>query len=166
VGENIKDILKLTTNALQEGRFQFQVIEDGHLLATFFARMCPKPNLVLVGISELLINAIEHGNLHISYADKTALQHSGKWIEEINKRVLLPENKDKYVTVNFKREKDHIKLRIKDQGNGFDWKKYIQMDEHRTYDNHGRGIAIAASVAFQSVKYFGNGNEVECIIPL
>jgi hypothetical protein len=166
VSENIKDILKLTAYALQEGIFQFQVIEDGHLLATFFSKMCPKPNLVLVGISELFINAIEHGNLRISYTDKTNLQNSGKWIEEINRRVLLPENKDKYVVVNFKREKDYIKLRIKDQGNGFDWNKYVHMEKNRTYDNHGRGIAIAASVAFQSVKYLGNGNEVECVIRL
>jgi anti-sigma regulatory factor (Ser/Thr protein kinase) len=162
--ENAKDILDFTASALLEATFKFHIIEEGHLLATFIAQTCPNPNLAIVGISEIFINAVEHGNLNISYLEKTSLQREGKWIEEINKRMLCAENKDKHVTVIFKRSVNCIKLRIKDCGKGFDWKKYTSIDKKRSHDNHGRGIAMATSLTFQSVEYFGNGNEVECTI--
>ncbi|HLD95062.1 MAG TPA: response regulator, partial [Alphaproteobacteria bacterium] len=51
-------------------------------------------------------------------------------------------------------------IRIKDQGNGFDWKKYLELSPERATDPHGRGIAMAKTLSFSRLEYQGCGNEV------
>ena len=43
-------------------------------LATLLSNICPDPQRVVVGMSELLINAVEHGNLGITYDEKGVLK--------------------------------------------------------------------------------------------
>lgn len=154
------------SQCLQEAEFKFRNLSEAQAIANFVAEACPSPRIVVVGISEMLINAVEHGNLSISYKDKTTLHDQDKWLQEIEHRLDLPENNKKYVQVFFKRFKDHIKLRIIDQGDGFDWKKFENPDPSRALDTHGRGIMMAKNLAFSDLEYFGDGNEVECTISL
>ena len=144
--------------------FKFQRLEDCQSLANLISNACPNPKLAIIGIAEILINAIEHGNLGISYAEKTKLQSYSNWFEEIEKRVNLPENKNKYVTVSFDRTKEYIKLHVKDEGIGFEWSKFQQLDSSRIHDSHGRGIIMAKSLAFDRLEYNDKGNEVTCYI--
>lgn len=117
---------------------------------------------MIYGISELIVNAIEHGNLGISYDDKTELNKQGKWLDEIDKRLKLPENKDKRVIVNYKKEKKIITLNICDEGEGFNWEEYMEISPSRATDNHGRGIAMSKIISFDTIEYKGKGNEVVC----
>ncbi len=145
---------------MENGRFKFRTLEEARSLAALIANACPKPQSVVMGLSELLINAVEHGNLGISYTEKTELMDSGSWLEEVESRLDHKSNINKYVDLEFKRSGDRIILRVADQGIGFDWKKYLKMSAERCSDNHGRGIAIAAAVSFSSIEYQGNGNEL------
>ena len=47
---------------------------------------------------------------------------------------------------------------VEDEGEGFDFEKYLVIDDTRIFDNHGRGIAIAAS--YINIKYLDKGNKV------
>ncbi len=47
-----------------------------------------------MGLSELLVNAIEHGNLEIGYDEKSRLLQSEGWQGEIDRRLALPEYTD------------------------------------------------------------------------
>ncbi len=158
---NVKPI-----NTLVNATFKIQTLNDAQLISSFLANECPNPRLAAVGISEILINAIEHGNLNITYQEKTRLHESSAWLSEVNRRMTLPENKNKHVIVVFHKTHGHINIRITDEGNGFDWRQYQNLDSTRVYDNHGRGIIMARSLAFENLIYHGNGNDVECIIPL
>jgi hypothetical protein len=53
---------------------------------------------------------------------------------------------------------------IKDQGDGFDFEKYLDMDPARAFDTHGRGIAMSRMLSFDSLDYRGCGNEVEVTV--
>ena len=155
------------SNVMLNGEFKFQTLWEAQIVANFIAEACPNPRLAVVGISEMFINAIEHGNLDISYTDKTRLNSSGEiWLDEVERRLNLPENKNKYVIVKFNRENSHININIKDEGNGFNWQQYQQLDASRVYDNHGRGIVMARNLAFEKLEFIGNGNEVNCMISL
>jgi len=145
---------------MENGRFKFRTLEEARSLAALIANACPNPQSVVLGLSELLINAVEHGNLGISYTEKTELMDSGSWLEEIESRLNHESNTNKYVDLEFRRSDDRITLRIADQGAGFDWQKYLKMSTDRCGDNHGRGIAIAAAVSFSSIEYQGSGNEL------
>jgi anti-sigma regulatory factor (Ser/Thr protein kinase) len=150
------DSLRLLKQAL----FSFQTVEQAHDLGTLLANTCPDPTATVIGLTELLINAIEHGNLGITYEDKSRLYANGAWNEEVQRRLAMPENASKRAEVSFERDDERIRFVIRDQGKGFDWQRYIQIDPQRAFDTHGRGIAMAYRLSFSHLEYRGSGNEV------
>lgn len=149
---------------MQAGHFQIRTLEEAALLGKLLASAYPDTDLVVVGITELLVNAVEHGNLEIGYQRKSELIAEGRWLEEVERRQ-LPSSPyaARCVDVMFQRAPGEIRLSIKDQGQGFDWRRYLEIHPDRVYDTHGRGIAIAKQVSFDEVEYQGEGNEVEAV---
>ncbi len=144
--------------------FRFQTLEEADTLSKMISNLYPTPVKVIMGITELLINSVEHGNLGITYTEKTKLIKNGTWIDEINNRLKQDQYKEKFTTIKFTQDETCIKLTIKDQGIGFDYKQYLKVDPTRAFDPHGRGIAVAAMISFDNVKFIGSGNEVHCIV--
>ncbi len=147
---------------LKEGTFEISTLEEAELLALRVATACPEPERAMQ-ISELLINALEHGNLGITYDEKTKLIEQNQWVEEVNRRQTLPENSGKTVSVHVKMLGDRMEVVIRDSGEGFDFERYLRMDEERVFHNHGRGIAIANSVL--TLRYQKPGNTVSVVVP-
>src|SRR5262245_50298466 len=107
--------------ALQTAHFRYRTLNEAKVLAAFLAEACPNFFLSNVGLCELFINAVEHGNLQIKHEEKAKLQADVDWLKEIERRLELPENKHKYVHVYFLRTKAAIEIRVVDQGTGFNW---------------------------------------------
>lgn len=151
---------------LHHGSFRFTSVEEGRLLANFFAQAAPDPGKLVIGLQELLINAVEHGNLGLSYQDKTDLLMENRWQEEVDRRLALPEYRERFVEVLFERLPEAIRFTIRDQGEGFDWTKYLDFDPARIFDPHGRGIAMARKLSFSALEYQGKGNSVLATVDL
>jgi CheY-like chemotaxis protein/anti-sigma regulatory factor (Ser/Thr protein kinase) len=149
---------------ITESHFEFHTLEEAHDLTVFLANFFPDPERMVLGISELLINAIEHGNLGITYEEKSDLTRHGCWEQEIQRRVVLPEYNQKRVRVHYEKRADEIILTISDEGEGFEWQRYLDMDPDRATDSHGRGIAMSRMVSFDSLQYEGCGNTVTCMV--
>lgn len=147
---------------MNKAEFRFSTICEAKDLACFVASGCPDPDAALYGLTELMLNAIEHGNLGITYEEKKQLMLSGNLHDEIQRRLGLRENKNKCAYLNYEETEDYIQVHIKDQGNGFDWQKYLYISPERASDPNGRGIATA-KLSFASMKYLGKGNEVVCL---
>jgi DNA-binding response OmpR family regulator/anti-sigma regulatory factor (Ser/Thr protein kinase) len=143
---------------LARADFRFRNIEEAGQLAAFLAQACPNPDQAILGISELLINAVEHGNLGLGYADKSRLKREDTWQAEISRRLADPANADKEVAVGFERQASGVTLRVVDQGNGFPWQNFLQISPERACDPNGRGIALAGMLSFSSLRYEGCGN--------
>lgn len=143
---------------LTRGEFSIRSIAEASQLASFLAQACPRAETTVLGISELLINAIEHGNLGISYEEKSQLKREDRWQAEISRRSALPENCEKQVQVSFTRNDTGITLRIADAGPGFSWQNFLHLSPERACDPNGRGIALARMMSFSSITYEGNGN--------
>lgn len=150
-------------STLVEGVFRFRTIEEGEQLVLWLANACPSPRRA-AELSEIIINAVEHGNLGIGYDEKTRLLATNSWSKEIQRRLALPDYAGKYVTLRVERQPDSITVYVEDEGDGFDYEKYMHFDETRVFHSHGRGIALA-SVALQ-VEFLGKGNKVRVRIPL
>ncbi len=163
-----KDLKKYTRklNLVREARFEAQTLDDALYLSTFLSQFFPNPENIVLGISELIINAIEHGNLGISYEEKSRLNNTGTWAAEVDRRLAIPENSSKIVFVTYIREKHFITLTIKDEGKGFNWKNYMEISPDRATHNHGRGIALSKMMSFDEIEYLGCGNEVSCRVAL
>jgi len=150
----------VTMKLMDKGFFSFKSINEGRKLASLLANTCPNPDNVKLGLTELMVNAIEHGNLGISYDEKSRLNARDEWESEIARRLALPSNKNKNVSINFSRNKKEITFLIVDEGEGFDWTPYMKISPNRLLDSHGRGIAIANSISFDQINYLGKGNQV------
>lgn len=149
-----------TLSFMNKGSFNIRTLKEGHDLVTLLANALPDASKVAMGLSELMINAVEHGNLGVTYDDKSKLKEQGIWEEEIERRQLLPENAGKTVTLEFERTAGEVSFLIQDQGDGFDWQRYLEIAPERAFDNHGRGIAMANMLSFDRLEYRGNGNQV------
>ena len=155
--ENASDALVFMRNS----DFEIQTLDDARTLTPFLARMFPEPENASIGIVELLINAIEHGNLEIGYEYKGKLLEQNNWLSETTRRLSLPAYQDRKVHIHLERHDDRIALTIRDEGMGFDWRGFETLSENRLFDLHGRGIAIANKI-FDGLTYSAPGNIVTC----
>jgi DNA-binding response OmpR family regulator len=146
--------------------FEFSTLQEARALATRLAMRCPEPELVAMGLGELLTNAIEHGNLGISYAEKKSLRLSNSWEIEVERRLALPEYATRKARVEVKQIADELVFTISDCGQGFDWQNYLAIAPERAYDPNGRGIAVARQLSFNRLEYRGCGNIVVATVPL
>lgn len=151
---------------MQEAEFRFAGLEEAQQLAAFLALACPQPEAVSLGLSELLVNAVEHGNLGISYADKKRLKLEDRWQEEVERRLGLPEYRERRVGVRLARRDSLLEFTIADEGAGFDWREYLELSPERLFDPNGRGIAMARQVSFAALEYRGAGNVVVASVAL
>lgn len=142
--------------------FYVRTLEECYFLAKELTQHDPQAALLRLGLQELLVNAVEHGNLGITYQEKKRLLREGHWQEEVNLRLHMSENRHKQVTLevaNYPQKKMYI---ITDEGGGFDWAAHSFADLSMTPTSHGRGIFLAKTMCFDHVEYLGKGNQVMC----
>ena len=156
----LQTALRLTTKT----SYQFSTLEEAKSLSYLLSNLCPEPDPTRLGLYELFINAIEHGNLEISYKDKTKLLMDQQWMTEIDNRLANPRYKDRRVCVDVDHQPDGFSILITDQGNGFHFEPYLDFTQERVFDLHGRGIAMANKIYLNQVEYLGNGNRVKVFI--
>lgn len=150
---------------MEDSVFKFKTLEEAKNLSILLASFCPNPEKTMFGLNEMSVNAIEHGNLGITYEEKKKLIVDSSWKDEVAKRLSMKENKDKYATLIFSHNKDCYEIRIKDMGMGFEHEKFLNIKSTRMTDPNGRGIAITKLYAFKDIEYVDPGNEVICRIP-
>ncbi|MBF0613618.1 MAG: response regulator [Magnetococcales bacterium] len=155
-----------TFGLLESCRFRFRTIEEARSLAVLLANACPEPEKRVLGLTELMVNAVEHGNLGITYQEKSALHKHGEWASEVERRLSMPHYATRSATIEFAREGAIIHFLIRDQGDGFDWRTFMKIDPERAFDSHGRGIAMANMFSFDEIRYQGKGNEVVATLHL
>ena len=140
--------------------YRFVSLDDVATLVPVLASMCPLPDTAAPGLSDLMVNAVEHGNLGVTYQEKSLLKWEGDWEGEIQRRLSLPQYCERFATVRVERVTDGMQFTITDQGNGFEWNKFLSFDPDRAFDPNGRGIAMARMMSFASLEYQGKGNVV------
>ena len=144
---------------LEKASFKFRTLEEAANLCYLVSNRYPAPEKIVYALHELLYNAIEHGNLGITYEEKKSLLLNGGWQAEITRRLAAPEYRNRFATLEFEATEHAYIVTITDQGQGFDWKKYTHLSSKRVTDPNGRGIVQAARV-FSSMEYQRSGNKV------
>jgi CheY-like chemotaxis protein len=152
------------SSMLLKMEFSMRTLTEARLLVKTLAAYFPQPQRVTLGISELLINAVEHGNLGINYGEKSLLLQEGKWESEIEHRLTLPKYIDKKIKASLERNATVITLLITDSGEGFDHAKYMEISPDRAFDPNGRGIAMSKLMSFDALEYLGKGNQVRATV--
>ena len=121
-------------------------------------------NFLMICLREMIINAVEHGNLEISFEEKSKAQREQQYFEFIQERQQMEQFKDRSVTIEYSITSKRAIYRITDMGPGFDHKLYMNNREqnHAEMLEHGRGLFMTLS-AFDTVKFNEKGNQVSLI---
>jgi len=117
---------------------------------------------IRLGLLEIIINAIEHGNLGITYIDKTKATESREF--DLHDLIVERGNQEPYksrsVNIQFQMNAEMCEWVITDEGEGFDWQDVPDPnDPANLMCMHGRGIMLAR-LNFDEVIYVGRGNQV------
>lgn len=145
--------------------YRFRTLKDINDLIPLLACLAASPDVVAPGLVELMLNAVEHGNLEITREQKTALQQADAWEAEIQRRLDLPEYRARFATVRVERRADEVDYTITDQGSGFDWRAHLELNEDPGASPNGRGIALARLISFSKLRFAGSGNCVVATAP-
>lgn len=148
------------------GTLEIRTVEDAKQSAIALATLASDPEKIVMGLYELMVNAIEHGNLGIGYKFKSDLESIDAWLKEIAERIDLPENKNKKVIIDYACNQGELVFRIKDDGNGFNFREFLEVNTARCLNTTGRGIAIARIMCFEGLKYIEPGNQVVVKTPM
>jgi PAS domain S-box-containing protein len=118
--------------------------------------------ILKIGLREIIINAIEHGNLAITFDEKTKAMTGNTYFELIQQRRNDPRYKNRKVHIEFKIDREKATYKITDEGNGFDVEKHLGVTAGQVNTDsitHGRGITMTKN-AFDKVAYNRKGNQV------
>jgi len=119
---------------------------------------------IRLAIREIIINAIEHGNLAITFEEKSREMSNDNYFNYLNERQKDPRFSGRTVKVEYSVDSEKIIYTIVDEGKGFDYTIYLS-DETSANESmlmHGRGIALAKSI-FDEIKYNDTGNAVTLV---
>ncbi len=123
---------------------------------------------LILGLSEILTNAIEHGNLGFTFEEKSRALKASSFFSLALDRSQREPYKSRVVTVR-RRVLPHlrrIEYFVADQGQGFDWHALPDpKDESNLLNRHGRGLLMARH-SFHEIHYNEPGNEVTMAVYL
>jgi len=163
----LQDRLKLNEDSfqyLERGEFRFRTPDEARKIAILAAYAAPDPSRVVLGLTELMLNAVEHGNLTISYDEKSRLLAADALAPEIERRLADPRFAERSVRLFLEQTPACVAFTIRDEGMGFEWQSYLEISPERAFDTHGRGIAMSRLLSFDQMEYRGRGNEVVCTV--
>ncbi|WP_168734354.1 ATP-binding protein [Pseudothauera nasutitermitis] len=124
------------------------------------AALCGGSVAVETGLTELLVNAVEHGNLGIDHACKARLLANGTWASEVERRLAESARGRRYARLRAWRSGRGWCFEIADAGAGFDWRPWLDLAATRGTAPNGRGIALAAALYFDRLRFLPPGNRV------
>ncbi|TFH40259.1 MAG: PAS domain-containing protein, partial [Chrysiogenales bacterium] len=121
-------------------------------------------SLLRIAVREIIINAIEHGNLAITFDEKTKEMTSESYFQYIAERQKDPRFKDRTVTIDYELDADRVVYVVSDQGSGFNYSQFLTggTEANDLLLAHGRGIALAKGI-FDDIIYENGGSRVSLI---
>lgn len=144
----------------KSAQFEIKSLSEANDVAALISGSFPEPDRAILGINELLTNAIEHGNLEIGFERKAELLESNELHAEIERRLNLPEYRERTVQVAVMQKEAGTYLVVTDEGPGFDPAPFLTLDPSRARQKNGRGIAQVRTSSFDKLCYNRKGNKV------
>ena len=160
-----------------EARYSFELENDQNLILAMVDFLTKEMVAVGTGgnteqrqasiaLEEAMLNAMFHGNLEL---DSTQVQrarrafHQGGVSKEVEKRVVMAPYRDRRLFVAIELSKQQVKMKVRDQGNGFDTKERFanagQLEQFSGSSESGRGLTLIKSFS-DKVQFDQAGNTI------
>ena len=117
-----------------------------------------------LGLYELIVNAVEHGNLGIGFEEKRSLLAVSpqEWTSSIERRAKEERYRTRKVRVGFRQEDGRCEWVIEDMGEGFDPEAVPACFGEGIEELSGRGIFLA-QLQFDELEFLDKGNRVRAV---
>lgn len=132
------------------------------LVDTTLSPCDPRRTQVILGLIEILSNAIEHGNLGIDFHEKREALRGSYFFDLAQERCHMPPWCDRVVRVTSEVLPDEgvVRYTVEDEGDGFDWKSPPDpTNPENMIARHGRGLLMARH-SFDRTEFNEKGNVV------
>ena len=124
---------------------------------------------VALALNEVLINAIEHGNLELPvnyFVENPGAEKKETVFDLKNERLKDSQYADKKITINYQFQNDETAVTIADEGPGFDPStvmNFLVSDDLTKTEGCGRGLMLL-KYAVDEIRFNEKGNEVTLVI--
>jgi len=167
----------ITNKWLSNENCTYEVTNDITLIHLFSHRLArnldgkiPRSEIlhIQIALQEVLINAIEHGNLEIDFKKKTELkQKGGNYYELLIEESSKEHIKKRRVYVDYSLTPRKVIYRITDDGKGFNWKEFIDGESSYFVESilttyHGIGLQMVKK-SFDEINFNEKGNEITLV---
>lgn len=143
---------------LRTACFELATREDVAAVASSLGQIFPEYPWIELVLAELMLNAVEHGNLEIGGELKSELVQAGTLEQEVGRRAEDPRYRDRRAWLKIEQDGDgSLRFVVGDQGCGFDWRKLPEMSMTRP---SGRGLRIASTLAPHGLEFNPDGNVI------
>jgi len=115
---------------------------------------------VRIGVGEMILNAVEHGNLGISAVEKEEALADGRFTGLVASRLAMPQNAGKRVWIESRLSDGEFRVTVRDEGGGFDWRALAAAEPGANLA--GRGVLLTR-FHFDEVRWNERGNEVTLV---
>ncbi|MDO6992966.1 ATP-binding protein [Brachyspira innocens] len=120
-------------------------------------------DLFASALYEVIMNAIEHGNLNVLYETKKEWLKKNIYNKKLKELLKTDKAKNTHVEILLKIEDDNININVKDQGLGFKPKQEAKKINNDGFAREsGRGMMMIKSY-FDEVKFNKKGNSITLI---
>jgi anti-sigma regulatory factor (Ser/Thr protein kinase) len=119
-------------------------------------------NFLRIALREMIVNAIEHGNLGITFEEKSEAIIEDRYFEMLAIRQRDPRYESRKVEIYYAIDNEKVTFRITDEGEGFDHQTFLQNNSRNANTllrAHGRGITMSKNY-FDEICYNRRGNQV------
>lgn len=130
------------------------------LVDTTLSPSDPRRTQIILGLIEILSNAIEHGNLGIDFHEKREALRGSFFFDLAQERSMTKPWCDRVVRVTSQvlPEENLIRYIVEDEGAGFDWRSPPDpMSPENMIARHGRGLLMARH-SFDRTEFNDKGN--------
>jgi anti-sigma regulatory factor (Ser/Thr protein kinase) len=121
--------------------------------------------MIRISLREIIINAIEHGNLEISFGDKSSAMMEDSYFETVRARQMHPDFISRKVYIDYSVNSDRVIYTVTDEGPGFDHEEFFNNDiisDENMFLAHGRGLTMTKNT-FDQVIFNNKGNRVQLV---
>lgn len=143
--------------------FFFKTFDDVIDVLSTVCTARPRLRAAELGLTELMLNAIEHGNLEITFDEKTDALENGAIVDVIDARLRMDAYKNRRARLDVLDYPDETVLIVSDEGPGFDWKEFLDREIAEVSGLHGRGMLMSERI-FKTMVYIGTGNKVVAVV--